>query len=220
MSEAPESPKSVFGDIVASVLDVVAKYANEGRATPVDAVKSLLRQEAACVAQAHSGRVVDAPSEGWVMLCAHFLAAYRMLRGIADDDAQAVAILAEAARLPFAQQIPAYLASRFGITQDAPEEAFDRVAHNFKIRGEMRFGATFNYMQAVQDPDRSHIHITRCFFADFFVANGAPAVTPVLCALDMVWAEELAHPRYGVRFERPTTLAAGDDACRFQFTRI
>ena len=39
----------------------------------------------------------------------------------------------------------------------------------------------------------------------------------VCCAMDYVWAEELAHPRYHVRFERPTTLAVGDDACRFRF---
>lgn len=57
------------------------------------------------------------------------------------------------------------------------------------------------------------------WFNDFFRANNANALTVVCCAMDYVWAEELAHPRYGVRFERPTTLAAGDDTCRFRFFR-
>jgi hypothetical protein len=41
----------------------------------------------------------------------------------------------------------------------------------------------------------------------------------IFCALDSVWIDELHQPRYGTRFARPTTLAKGDDACRFQFSR-
>lgn len=44
-------------------------------------------------------------------------------------------------------------------------------------------------------------------------------MTPILCALDTVWADDLHRPAYRVRFERPTTLANGNDACRFQFTK-
>jgi hypothetical protein len=52
---------------------------------------------------------------------------------------------------------------------------------------------------------------------------GAPrllTMTPLFCALDKVWAEALEQPQYGVRFERPTTLARGDDVCRFQFHKV
>jgi hypothetical protein len=75
------------------------------------------------------------------------------------------------------------------------------------------------YVQEVQDRTRSFINIQQCFFNDFFRANGAPEVTPIFCAMDYLWAEELEQPHYGVRFDRPTTLAQGDDMCRFQFTK-
>ena len=81
-------------------------------------------------------------------------------------------------------------------------------------------GSTIRYVQDVQDAERSFTNIHRCFYNDFFRANGAPEVTPIFCAMDYLWAEELEKPQYGVRFERPTTLARGDDMCRFQFTKI
>ena len=74
-------------------------------------------------------------------------------------------------------------------------------------------------MEDVRDDSRTFVNIERCLFNEFFRRNGAPEVIPILCALDNIWADELARPRYGVRFERPTTLARGDDACRFQFSK-
>ena len=68
--------------------------------------------------------------------------------------------------------------------------------------------------------DAAQIAKENARFAEFFHRNGAPEVTATLCALDDIWAEELRKPGYGVHFERPTTLAKGDDACRFQFTKI
>ena len=61
--------------------------------------------------------------------------------------------------------------------------------------------------------------INKCLFNDFFRQHGAPELTSIFCALDSMWIDELHQPKYGVRFERPTTLAGGDDACRFQFSR-
>jgi hypothetical protein len=61
--------------------------------------------------------------------------------------------------------------------------------------------------------------LNKCLFNDFFRAHGAPELTSIVCTLDSIWIEELHRPPYKVRFERPTTLARGDDACRFQFSR-
>ena len=98
-----------------------------------------------------------------------------------------------------------------------PQEAFSRISENFQKRGEQRFGSAFRYAADVRDAKRNFVNIERCFFNDFFRVNQATEVTSLFCALDKVWAETLEQPRYGVRFERPTTLADGDDACRFQF---
>ncbi len=220
MSEASAAQGTVFEAVIVSVLDAVVAHASEAGGNTTGAVKALVLQTAARIELANAGRIVDAASAQWVTFCSHLLASYRTVAAQTGDSDAAIAVLTEAAGRPFAQQMTTYLVGRFGIAQDAPGEAFDRIAENFKTRGETRFGATFIYVQAVQDRDRSNILITKCFFNDFFAANNAPEVTPILCALDMVWAKELAHPRYGVHFERPTTLAAGDDACRFRFMRI
>ena len=111
------------------------------------------------------------------------------------------------------------LADRFGISEDVPEEAFTQIAANFKKRGEEQYGKGWTYVQDVQDERHSFINIEKCFFNDFFCANGVPEMTLICCTTDSLWIDELEQPRYGIRFDRPTTLAQGDDMCRFQFTK-
>jgi hypothetical protein len=147
------------------------------------------------------------------------LAAYQELLPLVGNEQTGLSILRNAMATPFKERLTGYIADRFGISQDAPEEAFNRIAENFKARGEERFGKAYTYVQEVQDEGRSFINIQKCFFDDFFRANGIPEVTSIFCAMDNLWAEELEKPQYGVRFERPTTLARGDDMCRFQFTK-
>jgi len=158
------------------------------------------------------------PSPRWRRLSWAVLIVYRVLRPVVGEKRALGAIQSLLSR-QFRRHTHAYLEDRFGITQDAPGEAFARIAENYQPRGERLFGSGFIYVQAVQERDRSDTHIRKCLFNDFFGAHGAPELTPVFCALDSIWVDELHRPRYGVRFERPTTLAAGGDACRFQFSR-
>jgi hypothetical protein len=158
----------------------------------------------------------DAPGEQWLRTCSTVLAAYQELQSFVRA-AQLLPIFLYAMATPFRQQIPAYLENRFGISPDAPQEAFLHISENFQKRGVQGFGVTFQYATDVRDERRNFVNIERCFFNDFFRVNQASEVTRLFCALDRIWSEVLAQPRYGVRFERPTTLAAGDDACRFRF---
>ncbi|MDX1377012.1 MAG: L-2-amino-thiazoline-4-carboxylic acid hydrolase [Burkholderiales bacterium] len=158
------------------------------------------------------------PTPRWRRLSWAVLIAYRVMRPIIGENA-ALGAIRRVLSGQFRRHRHAYLEDRFGITQDAPGEAFARIAANYQPRGERLFGSGFIYVQAVQEPARSHTHIRRCLFNDFFRAHGAPELTRVFCALDSIWVDELHQPRYGVRFERPTTLAAGGDACRFEFSR-
>ena len=158
------------------------------------------------------------PTPRWRRLSWAVLIAYRLLRPVIGEKRARGAIHSVLSR-QFRRHAPAYLEDRFGITQDAPGEAFARIAENYQPRGQRLFGAGFSYVQAVQTAERSDTHIRKCLFNDFFRAHGAAELTPIFCALDSIWVDELHKPRYGVRFARPTTLAAGDDACRFQFTR-
>jgi len=182
-------------------------------------IETAVRGRMTTLTEQNEARMIDAPSRQWVLLASTILATYRELQPLVGDGQALLSMLSKAMAAPFKERLTAYIAGRFGISQEAPEEAFSRVAENFKARGEERFGRGYTYVQEVQDGTHSFINVHKCLFNDFFRANGAAEVTPIFCAMDNLWAEELEKPQYGVRFERPTTLAGGDDMCRFQFTK-
>ena len=198
-----------------AIVDAVASHAASSR----QSVEDSLRAEADRIGSANAALAIDAAGRRWLRLCSVLLAAYRLLLPLVRDSGAALEVLRSAMTRPFKAQITGFLRDRFGISQDAPGEAFARIAETFQSRGQERFGCAFTFVSDGQDDARSFTKITKCLFNDFFRANDAGELTAVCCAMDYVWAEELAHPRYGVRFERPTTLAAGDDACRFRFFR-
>lgn len=169
---------------------------------------------------ANQSRVVDDPSKYHLELTALILASYRVLRPIMQDREAVLTLLRTVLAAPLLSQMQPYLARRFGIDPADPTKAFAAAAANFKQRGQQLFGDAFTYEQAVQTSDQSFVDIRRCFFDDFFNANGAPELTPLFCYMDTLWADALHAGKYNVRFERPTTLAAGDDRCRFHFARV
>ena len=211
----PSSLDPVVQLFATAIFDTLISRAAISRAE-VDEV----RAEADRMAADNAAFGVDAAARRWLMLCAVLLAAYRRLSPVVGSSATAVSLLQTSMTTPFRAGIHAFIRDRFGISQDAPHEAFDRIADTFQNRGEQRFGRAFTFVPVVRDDRHSVTKITKCLFNDFFRANGVPELTSVCCAMDLVWADELAHPRYNVGFERPTTLAAGDDACRFQFLRL
>ena len=168
---------------------------------------------------ANQSRIVDEPSKHHLELTSLILASYRVLVPIMQDHEAMLALLRNVIAAPVRSQMQTYLTQRFGIDPTVPAQAFDAAAENFKQRGELRYGKAFQYEQEVQTPEQSFVNIHRCFFNDFFRANGAPELTPLFCFMDTLWADALHEGEYNVRFERPTTLAAGDDMCRFQFSR-
>ena len=63
-------------------------------------------------------------------------------------------------------------------------------------------------------------NIKQCGYHEFFKANGAPELTILLCDWDNNWADEIKPDKHGIEFSRPTTIAKGDDMCRFQFRKV
>lgn len=112
------------------------------------------------------------------------------------------------------------LVVRMGVRPWAPGEAFARIAANFIPRGRRLFGTGFEYRPDRETSEHAFIGIRQCLYHRYFSDHGAPELTQIFCAWDSAWADELAKPKYGVVFERPTRLSAGDDYCRFQFTQI
>jgi hypothetical protein len=217
MSE--QATASISEALVTNLLAAVRPQVTDLHGRSWEEIETAVRDRMTKLAEQNEARMLDAPSRQWLLLASMILAAYRELLPLVGDEQTGLSILRNAMAAPFKERLTAYIADRFGISQEAPQDAFNRVAENFKARGEARFGGSFTYVQEVQDETRSFTNIHKCLFNDFFRANGAAEVTPIFCAMDNLWVEELKKPRYGVRFERPTTLARGDDMCRFQSTK-
>ena len=210
---------SISRALVTNLLAAVRPQVTDLHGRSWEEIETAVRDRMIELTEQNKARMIDAPSRQWLLLASMVLAAYRELLPLVGDEQTGLSILCNAMATPFNERLTDYITDRFGISQDAPEEAFNRIAENFKARGEERFGKAYTYVQEVQDEGRSFINIQKCFFDDFFRANEIPEVTSIFCAMDNLWAEELEKPQYGVRFERPTTLARGDDMCRFQFTK-
>jgi L-2-amino-thiazoline-4-carboxylic acid hydrolase-like protein len=61
--------------------------------------------------------------------------------------------------------------------------------------------------------------VRRCAYHQFFLDQGEPALTPVLCMFDRIWMEAIDRSSRPVRMERPSTISTGGDSCRFRFIR-
>lgn|GEM_PF-1370553 len=179
-----------------------------------------IEDQAAGLEEKNAALALDGPSQAWLAYSAIILALYRRLAPLAGGRGRLLALLGGIMTGELKGRLMQYLADRFGISQESPERAFEAISRDFLRLGRERFGLAWSYEPDVLDEDRCFVNVERCFFHNFFGANGAPELTPLFCALDDVWAEELNRPGYGVRFQRPETLAQGGRVCRFQFFRL
>ena len=82
-----------------------------------------------------------------------------------------------------------------------------------------QYGPAFTFETVDASDDRFVQAVKTCFYKDYFRAAGAPHLTAAFCAFNTVWINEIDPARDGIEFRRPTTLAAGDTACRFEFSQ-
>lgn len=165
-------------------------------------------------------RVIDEPSAFHLVRSSLLLSAYRILTPLIDDRTLLLDGLYNALYDELKKEVEAYLVERFDISPAAPEEAFDKASVNFKKIGDEKFGRAFIYEQEVQDEIQNITVVRRCFFNDFFRANDALEVLPLLCAQDDLWMKELNKSKYGIKAFRTALLSRRDDVCRFHFTRM
>ncbi len=189
--------------------------------TPIDAeaLATAITQGFEAAVAANRDAVIDGPSEQHLQRCAAMIAGYRALSTQIDDEVWTLAVLRDALLTPRMATVREWLGERMGVDPEWPEGAYAATQANFKARGGRVFGKAYTYEQEVKDETRNFVNVTSCFFNDFFHRNETPQLTQLCCALDMLWADELNEGAYNVRFERPATMARGDDCCRFQFSR-
>src|SRR5262245_4358627 len=80
------------------------------------------------------------------------------------------------------------------------------------------YGTSMEFAEEKTD-DEVVLVVRRCAFHQFFIDQGEPALTPVLCMFDRVWMEVIDRAPRPVRTERPSTISTGGDSCRFRFIR-
>jgi len=187
---------------------------------PADSLRETITAQALSLCANDRSLIVDPQSERLLGFSSAVLATYHLLSELTENSQEARRLVGDALVRTAEEGSTTYIEARLGIRLDEPESAFDRIANCFIERGESRFGSAFRYAQDVLDEERCFVRIEKCFFDSFFRTHQAEDLTPLLCRLDIVWTEELHRRCSTVAFSRPTTLAAGDDACRFQFVRV
>jgi len=183
-----------------------------------------IRQEIEFLAQSlrekNAGLAVDEPSKSHLLRSSLLLAAYRVLVLLIGDRSLLLTNLQIALDDRVKQNVAAYLVERFDISPAAPGQAFDRVSVNLKKIGDRKFGCTFIYQQEILTETQGVTVVRKCFFHDFFRANNALELLPLLCAGDELWMNELNQPKYGIKAFRTALLSQGDTVCRFHITRV
>jgi hypothetical protein len=143
------------------------------------------------------------------------LASYRALLSLLSKE-ETLALLRTAMIEPLYESIRQGTAEALDHTPDA----LAMMATITKEKQQSLYGTGFVFEQERDDPTAFLVNIGRCFYHSFFVANGAPELTPIFCDWDTCWTDAIDPARHGLRFERPTTLGYGGDKCRFYFFRV
>ncbi|MEU6792375.1 L-2-amino-thiazoline-4-carboxylic acid hydrolase [Nonomuraea wenchangensis] len=164
---------------------------------------------------ANRSRIVDEPARHNLRLTLALVAAYEVLRPRLGRR-QAIAAVQAAFVEPFGD---AMKEGTRAMLDQAPD-AFRAMVEMSKSREEHAFGKGFVFERPVDDDESYHLDVRRCFYHDVLVANGAPELTPAMCAFDANWIEAIEPHRHGFRFERRTTIGMGGTHCPFHFDRI
>lgn len=185
---------------------------------PWPRVRQEIQRQSGLLQVSYASWVIDNQSKSHLMQSSLILSAYQVLSPLLNDKAQVLEIVGNTLMSGLEEQVEAYLERRFGISQAAPEEAYEKSV-NFKTLGERIFGRTFVYEREIQDETQRINVIRKCFFNDFYHVNYAHELLSKVCAVDEVWMAELNKPKYGVKAFRTTLLSKGEDGCRFHLIR-
>ena len=183
------------------------------RSLPVDLVAAIrARQEE--LESANADMIVDEPARYNLRMTVALAAAYQLLLPLLGRD-DAIAAIEAAFTGPLG---PALREGTRAMLDAAPDPYRAMVALT-KSRERDAFGAGFTFRRPVDDDQRYHLDVHRCFYHDVLAANTATELTPVMCAFDKAWIEAIDPARHGFRFNRVTTIGMGGSHCPFHFSR-
>jgi hypothetical protein len=160
--------------------------------------------------------IVDEPARMNVLMTCMALASYRVLREKLNERRRPLMMMQTAFIEPSRGKMQKMMPLLLFFTRDR----LKLLAGISEAKEPSAYGKAFEFERVTDDRQTYYFsHIKRCGYHDFFVAHGAPELTPIFCAYDDVWGDFFKTDKYGVRFDRPTTIGNGGDRCRFEFRR-
>ncbi|SHK69078.1 L-2-amino-thiazoline-4-carboxylic acid hydrolase [Rhodothermus profundi] len=173
-----------------------------------------LHEEAEQLRQSNQDLALDPPAQVHLLMTSYVLAGYRILQDHGLSPEAARALLQQA----FAGMGRRWIWLFTWLQMRLARNPLEMLRQTARRRARTDYGATFHFSET-GNAEAFTLLVHRCFYYDFFRRNGHPELTLIFCAWDRNWADAIRPERDGVRFERPTTLAEGQDACRFVFRR-
>ena len=160
--------------------------------------------------------VIDRAARTHLGMTALVLASYRVLLTYIKDSESVINDLEDTFTAVGQRWIKLYIRLILRCSRDP----FLTMIEASKKRVENNYGKAFIFEYSGDGQNYFLITTKKCFYYDFFVANGIPELTHVFCSGDKNWFEEIRPEKHGFQFERPTTLGYGGSECPFKFTRI
>jgi len=196
-----------------SYLKLVLRHAgNAGLAVDSDVVDEI-SERATVIFDGDKEFITDEPSQFHLLLTSYLLSAVETLEKISTrDKAKTIAgnAFTENGRVAISLSMKAgmlFSIDKFKfIRKNSGEKVVEAYGRGFDIEVETDHST---YMTT---------RVKKCGFHEFFVRHGRPELTKLMCEWDNNWSDVLKNSKY-VDFDRPTTIAAGDDSCAFQFRK-
>jgi L-2-amino-thiazoline-4-carboxylic acid hydrolase-like protein len=172
-----------------------------------------IKRQAQGIFDARRASLPDRRARLVLTLCSLILASYRELLNVTGDPKEAEEIVGKT--LLQTNQASARVMTRvFILSSRNPFRLLSRVS--LKGISELTYGRSMGFDQERTQNSVSLI-VNRCAFHQFFIDNGEPQLTQLLCLWDRNWMDPINSSNRPVRIERPTTISTGSETCQFRF---
>ena len=112
---------SISRALVTNLLAAVRPQVTDLHGRSWEEIETAVRDRMIELTEQNKARMIDAPSQQWLLLASMVLAAYRELLPLVGDEQTGLSILCNAMATPFNERLTDYITDRFGISQDAPD---------------------------------------------------------------------------------------------------
>lgn len=163
----------------------------------------------------YSHLVVDEKTRPHLRLTACILASYQALASGLLDPEHALKLVEDVFVSIGQTSLKLYTQAILMFSKDP----FTAITNAGKKRAIEQYGGAWEFM--FEETDTSFtMTSTKCFYHDFFTVAEAQHLTRIFCSWDENWIKQIDPIKYGILFERPTTLGYGGKECPFIFKRI